>query len=168
MKKLLINLVVFVCSLLFAVVLLEVSIRSLGLFGAERLAAKEAMEAAAEHVEKDETEGLEPSAHWVIHPFRGVSPRPLGPTDVPGKNYNVFGIHSQEQDPRLLPEEDLVVAVFGGSVARGLALTSSWASKEAMEASLGTDQNIRVINRGGHLVLFAIGDLLDRSAQDLA
>ncbi len=148
MKKLLVNLVVLTFSLLLAVVLLEVAIRSLGLFGAERQAAAEAVEAAAEHQEKDETEGLEPSAHWVIHPYRGVSPRPKGPTDVPGKNYNVLGIHSQEEDPRLLPEDELVVGVFGGSVARGLALTSHWAIKEAIEATLGTEQTIRVINFG--------------------
>lgn len=148
MKKLFTNLAVLTFSLLLAVVLLEVAIRGFGLFGAERRAAADAVQAAAEFEEKDETEGLEPSAHWVIHPFRGVSPRPLGPTDVPGVNYNVLGIHSREPDPRLLPEDELVVGIFGGSVARGLALTSHWAIKEAMEVSLGQGRAIRVVNFG--------------------
>ncbi|MDA8019445.1 MAG: hypothetical protein MPN21_18540 [Thermoanaerobaculia bacterium] len=130
-------------ALAFAVV--EGVIRSLDLFRAQRVAVGEAAEQAARALEEDTDESTS-SSRWIVHPFRGISPRPGGEQEDQPRRFNVLGIDSRVDDPRSLPEEDLVIGIFGGSVARETAISGGRFFQRAVEERLNDERSVRVVN----------------------
>lgn len=90
----------------------------------------------------------------IIHPYRGFSPRPGFETEETARwlaRSNLFGIRSMVADPRALREEELVVGIFGGSVARGTVFRGRQPLREAVLRSYPEcKDSLRIIN-------FAIG-----------
>lgn len=92
-----------------------------------------------------------PVSKWIVHPFRGMTPRPLQDIEIDSNDpygTNVFGIRSEFEDPRKLLEEDLVIGIFGGSVAMQVGYPQGKeALKLRVEDSLGPDgPTVRVVN----------------------
>jgi hypothetical protein len=86
----------------------------------------------------------------VVHPFRGFTPRPGFETDETSQWHsrsNIFGIRSLVADPRSIADDDLVVGIFGGSVARG----TSFRGREAMRRAILSvcpehEESLRIVN----------------------
>jgi hypothetical protein len=86
----------------------------------------------------------------VVHPFRGFTPRPGFETDETSRWHsqsNLFGIRSLVADPRTIADDELVVGIFGGSVARGM----SFRGREVMRRAILSlcpehEGSLRIVN----------------------
>lgn len=157
----LVNLLVLVVATTVALLLAEGLVRLFHLLPHQRAAAAirtvtdEENESERENVGKHERESEaggdeDPLTMWILHPYRGITPRPLFETPKTAhyiNTRNVLGIRSDVVDPRKLPEEDFVVALFGGSVARSTALQTGPQLAAALQAARGPDlPPVRVVN----------------------
>ncbi|MCP4655487.1 MAG: hypothetical protein GY856_08725 [bacterium] len=146
---LLLNLLVFAVATAVALLFVEGLVRLFNLLPHQRAAA--AIRTETDNENENEAGGDdEPFSMWILHPYRGITPRPLFETPKTASyvySRNVLGIRSDVVDPRELPEDDFVVAIFGGSVARSTALQTGHRLAAALKAARGPDGSpVRVVN----------------------
>jgi len=146
-RNLLGSLALLVLSSAIALAATECLIRIMDLAPSARLAASAPVEIGHE----PPADSTRPVSRWIVHPFRGITPRTLqaieqGSSEPYGTN--VFGIRSAVEDPRELLEEDLVIGIFGGSVARQIGNPAGNDElRERVENLLGPDApKVRVVN----------------------
>lgn len=141
------NFLLVAASSLLTLGLTEGMVRGLGLFGPQRSVVDQVAEEVAAGSESEDQADAS-SSRWVIHPYRGLSPRPQKGEVFRATYRNVLGMSSLIEDPRELPEDDLVIGVFGGSVGSELAQTAGRAIEEAVRERYSTERNVRVVNFG--------------------
>ncbi|MEM8933238.1 MAG: hypothetical protein AAGE94_18765, partial [Acidobacteriota bacterium] len=150
-RTLLAQLLLAAFATLVGLVLVEGAIRGFDLMAAQRAIASDT--ASVYETSPDvETEAADrPASRWILHPFRGVTPRPLYDIEETGGGRyrsNAFGILSSVVDPRVdLAEDDIVIGIFGGSFARIIGHHGREAITEAVANALGDPgQRVRVVN----------------------
>ena len=148
MKKIAANAALLLATTLFCFLFLEAAVRLLGLMAPAREAALERRD--SENVGAGAQEEDAPASRWMIHPYRGITTRPgeqpAGWTREDRRN-NVFGVVDAVDDPRQLSEEDVVVAIFGGSVAMSTALETGHIVARELEATGWPDgREVQVVN----------------------
>ena len=132
------KLLLVVGSLTLSLLAVEFSIRALDLFPRERQATVTPF--------GDLQDAVEPLAgarafKRVPHPFTGWVDSPSLP------DHNIFGLVSEIEDYRQLPEEDFVVAITGGSVALGMVRKARSALVSRLERlQPGLQGRIEVLN----------------------
>lgn len=161
LRSFLLKLVLLAGSSLFAIVVLEGSIRGLNLFEPARAAARTP---DTEPVLHSQTVG-----HAVVHPFLGWTnvPRPwtersflLGTGIFPDRNpsrwavensrINEFGYRSAYDDYRDLGDGAYVVGLFGGSLAAQLAMAAGDHLRDSLERRFPSLKGrVVVLNLGG-------------------
>jgi len=124
--------------------LAESAIRLLGLLPNQRAAVTGTSGEPGKEPAKKEL------SQYVVHPYRAYTPRPGFDTKTTigwRARVNVFGIRSFFQDPRSLEEKDLVIGIFGGSVAKGLSFRGRTPLRDTiLEAHPEIEDSIRIVN----------------------
>ncbi len=147
-RSLILDLSALLASAVLALALAEAAVRLLALWPVQRAAAREVASPAAGPPPPPVTESPadQPFSRWIVHPYRGMTPRPRFKMEE-GALPNVFGIMSHVEDPRHLAEDELVVGIFGGSVARSTGLVGAPAVTAALSGSLPPGAPpVRVVN----------------------
>ncbi len=129
---------------LVGLILADGAIRLLDLMPLQRQAATQPKEAA------DDAAGEESASRLMVHPFRGFTPRPGQETEETSRwlsRSNVFGIRSMVADPRTIDPGDVVVGIFGGSVARGTSFRGGEALRQTiLEVHPELQDSLRIVN----------------------
>lgn len=141
-RSLLINLAVLLGSAALALLAGELAVRAFDLFAGARAAVGEPglEEPAAATPASDE-----PVTQALVHPFVAWTHRPG--LSAMGQQANVFGLVSPYDDYRTIPAADFTVGIFGGSVAKALAvLGGDTIVDELSKPGLEPSGRIRVLN----------------------
>ena len=138
-----------VLATLVGLVLAECAIRLLNLMPLQRQAAAQPVEARADAADETATNETAASS-LIVHSFRGFSPRPLYETEETSQwlnRSNIFGIRSMVTDPRTIDPGDVVVGIFGGSVARGIAIRGRETIRQAiLDVHPDLQDSLRIVN----------------------
>lgn len=138
-----------VLATLVGLVLAECAIRLLNLMPLQRQAAVQPVEARADAADETATNETAASS-LIVHSFRGFSPRPLYETEETSQwlnRSNIFGIRSMVTDPRTIDPGDVVVGIFGGSVARGIAIRGRETIRQAiLDVHPDLQDSLRIVN----------------------
>ena len=127
------NLALLVSSSVLCLLVAEGLVRALDLFPEPRAAAEPVAGPQAAAVSE------EPAVERVLHPFRGWAWRPEAASAQDSSDRpptNLFGFRSFDWDYRELEAADLVVGIFGGSVALGITNQGGDALLRALEELL--------------------------------